>query len=184
VTPASVTTMLKTLAASGLIDYEAYSGAHLTPAGRQLALHVVRRHRLIELFLVQVLGLDWSDVHDEAERLEHAVSDRVVERIDVLLGHPDVDPHVHPIPTAAGEEGTTAVRPLTEVEPGRRVRIARVSDRDAGLLRALEQIGLRPGTRLTVRARDVAADCLAVTLGRGRRETLGLRAAASILVER
>ena len=184
VTPASVTTMVKTLAESGLVDYEAYGGAKLTAAGRQLALHVLRRHRLIELFLVRVLGFEWTEVHDEAERLEHAVSDRVVERIDELLGHPEVDPHGHPIPSVSGAVGATAATPLDEIEPGRRVRVARVSDRDVGFLRALEKIGVRPGTRLTVRARDAGTDSIAVTLGRGRHETLGLRAAARILVER
>ena len=185
VTPGSVTTMVKTLADAGLVDYEAYGGARLTTAGRQLALHVVRRHRLLELFLVRVLGFEWTEVHDEAERLEHAVSDRVVERIDEVLGHPEVDPHGHPIPSASGKVGSPAATPLDEVEPGERVRVARVSDRDAGFLRALEKIGVRPGTRLTVRARDAATDSVTVTLGRGRHdETLGLRAAARILVER
>lgn len=184
VSPASVTTMVKTLAESGLVDYEAYGGARLTASGRQLALHVLRRHRLIELFLVRVLGLDWSEVHEEAERLEHAVSDRVVERIDELLGRPEADPHGHPIPSAAGEVGARAVTPLDEVEPGCRVRVARVSDHDAGFLRAVEKMGLRPGAWLTVRSRDAATDSLAVALGRGRREVLGLRAAARILVER
>ncbi|MBP1606319.1 MAG: ideR [Acidobacteria bacterium] len=183
VTPASVTTMVKTLAESGLVDYEAYGGARLTDKGRQLAVRVLRRHRLVELFLVRVLRLDWSEVHEEAERLEHAVSERVVDRIDELLGRPGADPHGHPIPSAAGEFGSSAATPLDQVEPGRRVRVARVSDHDAAFLRAIEKLGLRPGTRLTVRSRDAATDSLAVTLGRGRREVLGLRAAARILVE-
>jgi DtxR family Mn-dependent transcriptional regulator len=183
VTPASVTTMVKALAEAHLVDYEAYGGVRLTGAGRQLALHVLRRHRLLELFLVRVLKLEWTDVHEEAERLEHAVSDRVVERIDEILGHPAVDPHGHPIPSASGRVGSTAATPLDEVEPGRRVRVARVSDSDAGFLRALEKIGVRPGTRLTVSARDSATDSLTVALARGRRGTLGLRAASRILVE-
>lgn len=183
VTPGSVTTMVKALADEGLVDYEAYGGVRLTTSGRQLALHVLRRHRLLELFLVRVLGLEWTEVHDEAERLEHAVSDRVVERMDEVLGHPEVDPHGHPIPTASGKVGASAATPLDEVEPGERVRVARVSDRDAGFLRALEKMGVRPGTRLTVRARDAGADSVTITLGRGRQETLGLRAAARILVE-
>ncbi len=145
---------------------------------------MLRRHRLLELFLVQVLGFDWTEVHDEAERLEHAVSDRVVERIDEVLGHPAVDPHGHPIPSASGKVGSPAGTPLDEVEPGERVRVARVSDRDAGFLRTLEKMGVRPGTRLTVRTRDAGADAVTITLGRGRHETMGLRAAARILVER
>jgi DtxR family Mn-dependent transcriptional regulator len=184
VTPGSVTTMVKALADAGLVDYEAYGGVRLTASGRQLALHVVRRHRLLELFLVRVLGFQWTEVHDEAERLEHAISDRVVDRIDEVLGHPEVDPHGHPIPSSSGRVDSSTATPLHESAPGERVRVARVSDRDAGFLRTLERIGVRPGTRLTICARDAAADSVTVALGRGRHETMGLRAAARILVER
>jgi DtxR family Mn-dependent transcriptional regulator len=176
--------MVKALADAGLVDYEAYGGVTLTAPGRQLALHVLRRHRLVELFLVRVLGFDWTEVHDEAERLEHAVSDRVVDRIDELLGRPEVDPHGHPIPSSSGTLDSRVAVPLGEVEPGTRVRVARVSDRDAGFLRALERIGVRPGTRLTIQARDEAADSVTISLRRGHHETMGLRAAARILVER
>ena len=183
VTPGTVTAMLKALAESGLVEYEAYAGAGLTKAGRQLALHVLRRHRLLELFLVEVVGLDWSEVHVEAERLEHAVSDRVVERIDELLGHPEVDPHGDPIPSAQGVVEPAALVALDEVPAGQRVRVGRVADQDAEFLRHVEQLGLRPGTRLKVAARDELADTLELDLGRGRRATLGRRAAAKILVE-
>ena len=100
--PGTVTAMLKALADSGLVDYEPYGGASLTGAGQQLATHVLRRHRLIELFLVEVVGLDWAEVHAEAEQLEHAVSDRLIERMDDMLGSPTVDPHGDPIPTPTG----------------------------------------------------------------------------------
>jgi DtxR family Mn-dependent transcriptional regulator len=183
VTPGTVTTMLKALAESGLVDYEAYGGAVLTPAGRQLALHVLRRHRLIELFLVRVLGLDWSEVHDEAERLEHAVSERVVERIDELLGRPEVDPHGDPIPTAAGEVGATHRATLGGAAAGARLRVSRIADQDAGFLRLVERLGLRPGVRIRVTVRDETADALELDLGRGRRAALGLRAAEKIFVE-
>src|SRR5947199_7770404 len=102
VVPGTATSMIKALADSGLVAYEPRSGVKLTKGGEQLALHVLRRHRLVELFLVKVVGLDWSEVHEEAEELEHAISDKVLERIDQLLGHPSVDPHVDPIPTAKG----------------------------------------------------------------------------------
>jgi len=183
VTPGTVTSMLKTLAASGLVDYEAYGGALLTPAGRQLALHVLRRHRLLELFLVEVVGLDWSEVHAEADRLEHAVSERLVERIDELLGRPEVDPHGDPIPTAEGVVEADSLVALDRVAAGRRVRVGRVTDQDAEFLRRLERLGLRPGSRLKVAARDELADALELDLGRGRRATLGLRAAGKIYVE-
>jgi len=183
VTPGTVTSMLKTLAESGLVDYEAYGGARLTPAGRQLALHVLRRHRLLELFLVEVLGFDWSEVHDEAERLEHAVSEQLVERIDEMLGRPEVDPHGDPIPSAGGEVEAAASESLAEAGPGRRLRIARVSDQEPEFLRSLERLGLRPGVRLRVARHDDATDAVELDLGRGRRATIGLRAAEKIYVE-
>jgi DtxR family Mn-dependent transcriptional regulator len=183
VTPGTVTTMLKALADSGLVDYEAYGGAHLTAAGRQLATHVVRRHRLIEQFLVQVVGLDWSEVHDEAERLEHAVSERLIERIDELLGRPAVDPHGDPIPTAHGEVPRADHESLDELPVGRRARIARIADQESGFLQLVERLGLRPGTRVRVASKDAAADTLALDLGRGRVASLGLRAAAKIFVD-
>ena len=182
VTPGTVTTMVKALSDGGLVDYEAYGGVRLTPAGRQLALHVLRRHRLVELFLVQVLGFDWTEVHDEAERLEHAVSERVIERIDQMLGHPAVDPHGDPIPSAAGEVPAGELAPLAEWEPGRRCRVARISDQEPGFLRRIEGLGLRPGARLKLLARDLAADALEIELASGERIALGLRAAEKILV--
>ena len=102
VVPGTATSMAKALADAGLVRYEPRAGVRLTSRGEQLALHVLRRHRLLELFLVRVLGLDWSAVHAEADQLEHAVSDAVLDRIDAVLGHPTTDPHGDPIPTATG----------------------------------------------------------------------------------
>ena len=102
VAPGTATTMVKTLAESGLVHYEPYAGVALTPAGERLAGLVLRRHRLIELFLVRVMGYSWDEVHDEAEHLEHVVSDRLVDRMDQMLGRPEVDPHGDPIPDADG----------------------------------------------------------------------------------
>ena len=140
------------------------------------------RNRLVELFLVQVLGFDWTEVHDEAERLEHAVSERVIERIDQMLGHPAVDPHGDPIPSAAGEVPAGELAPLAEWKPGRRCRVARISDQEPGFLRRIEGLGLRPGARLKLLARDLAADALEIELASGERIALGLRAAEKILV--
>ncbi len=184
VTPGTVTAMLKTLADSGLVDYEAYGGARLTPAGRQLALPVVRRHRLIELFLVRTMGMDWSEVHPEAELLEHAVSDRLIERMDEMLGRPAVDPHGDPIPSAAGRIETADHASLAAGEIGGRYRVGRIADQSSAFLRLVEKLGLRPGKRLRLVALDAAADTLEVELERGRRASLGLRAASKILVER
>jgi len=184
VTPGTVTAMLKTLADSGLVAYEPYAGAQLTTAGRQLALHVLRRHRLIELFLVQVVGLDWSEVHDEADRLEHAVSERLIERMDEMLDRPAVDPHGDPIPTAALKVRALDHATLAEAAAGVRCRVARIADQSAEFLRLVEKVGLRPGRRVRVTARDEAADTLEIELDRGRRASLGLRAAGKIFVER
>ena len=107
VVPGTATTMIKALSESGLVHYEPYMGVRLTPAGEKLAGLVLRRHRLIELFLVKVLGMDWTEVHDEAERLEHAVSEQLIERIDAMLGRPAADPHGDPIPTAEGHVAPT-----------------------------------------------------------------------------
>ncbi len=182
-TPGTVTTMVKTLANSDLVDYEPYSGVQLTGSGRQLALHVLRRHRLVELFLVQVMGMDWSEVHPEAERLEHAISDRLVEKIDEMLGHPVVDPHGDPIPTAGGEVPQRNLKSLAGCREGDRVRVARISDQSAEFLRLVEREGLKPGSELELESRDEAADSMALTVDGGRRLPLGLRAAAKILVE-
>ncbi len=184
VTPGTVTAMLKTLADSGLVAYEPYAGAQLTAAGRQLALHVLRRHRLIELFLVQVVGLDWSEVHDEADRLEHAVSGRLIERMDEMLDHPAVDPHGDPIPTASLKVRTLDYSTLAAAEVGVRYRVARIADQATEFLRLVEKVGLRPGRKVRLAARDEAADTLEIELDRGRRASLGLRAAGKIFVER
>lgn len=183
VAPGTVTAMVKTLADSGLVAYEPYSGVRLTDAGRQLALHVLRRHRLVELFLVKVLGMDWSQVHGEAESLEHAISDRVIERIDEMLGFPAVDPHGDPIPDARGVVRERTLASLLECPPGRPLRVARVTDQSPQFLQLVDRRGLRPGSGVTVVARDAAADTLDLQLADGGRLALGLRAASKILVE-
>src|SRR5690349_14455135 len=112
VTPGTATTMVKALAESGLAEYEPYSGVRLTASGEKLAGLVLRRHRLVEAFLVQVMGMSWAEVHDDAEQLEHVVSDRLIDRIDEMLGRPTHDPHGDPIPTAEGEMASTHLESL------------------------------------------------------------------------
>ena len=182
--PGTVTTMVKTLAGSGLLDYEPYSGVRLTESGRQLALHVLRRHRLVEVFLVQVMGLDWSEVHPEAERREHAISDRLVERMDEMLGYPEFDPHGDPIPSALGEVAERNLLRLGGCRPGDRVRVARIADQSPEFLRLMERQGLTPGSERTIESRSEAADSLILADPEGGRATLGLRAAAKIFVEK
>ncbi len=164
ITPGTATVMVKGMAESGLMDYESHSGVRLTAVGERLALDVLRRHRLVELFLVQVLGLDWSEVHEEAEVLEHAVSEKVLERIDILLGRPGFDPHGDPIPNAAGELASRQLARLDECEPGQRVQVSQVENQDPAFLRFADAKGLTPGALLTILARDAMAD--AITLSR------------------
>jgi len=183
VAPGTVTAMLKTLAASGLITYEPYTGAGLTDAGRKLAIHVLRRHRLVELFLVQVMGIDWSEVHDEAERLEHAVSDLLIARIDEMLGHPAVDPHGDPIPTPGGEVEQPQLPSLIVCATGRPLRVARVLDQEPAFLQLVEREGLKPGRVLEVLSRDRAADTVVIRRGDDDVLSLGFRAASKIEVE-
>lgn len=184
VVPGTVTTMIKALADSGLVDYEPRAGVRLTRGGEQLALHVLRRHRLVELFLVQTLGLDWSEVHQEAEELEHAISDKVLDRIDALLGHPAADPHGSPIPRANGEVAQQANLALSASEPGHTYQIARVADSDARFLQFAERNGLVPGATITVESNDASADAVTVRC-HGRSPAacmLGSAAAARIFV--
>ena len=146
----SVSGMLKSLAENGLVEYEPYHGVRLTDEGRTMALRVIRNHRLIEVFLIQTLGYSWDEVHSEAERLEHAVSDKLVERIDAFLKFPRFDPHGDPIPTAEGELHQREMINLVEAEPGMQLRVERVLDQTPEVLRYLDRIGLRPGAQLRV----------------------------------
>ena len=186
VVPGTATSMAKALADAGLVAYEPRAGVRLTRRGEQLALHVLRRHRLLELFLVRVLGLDWSVVHAEAEQLEHAVSDAVLERIDAVLGHPTADPHGDPIPTAVGRVHRVDEPPrasLATCPPGTPQRVARVLDQDAAFLQFVDRHGLTPGTTVTVDEPDPAAGAVRVRAGDRPDVSLGLTAAAKILVE-
>jgi DtxR family Mn-dependent transcriptional regulator len=147
VLPGTVTSMLKTLDESNLATYTPYEGVRLTPSGRGLALRVLRRHRLIEQFLSQTLNLSWDEVHEEAEHMEHAVSDALVDRIDDYLGHPTTDPHGDPIPKADGTVAAADDRPLAECAVGDRFCVARVIDQSSEFLRFLSNVGLKIGTR-------------------------------------
>ncbi len=183
VVPGTATSMVKTLADSLLVEYEPRGGVRLTHSGEQLALHVLRRHRLLELFLVKVLGLDWSQVHDEADQLEHAVSDVVLERIDALLNHPTVDPHGDPIPSAKGHLHEPARMSLADCTLGIPQRVARVLDQDPQFLQFLDRQGLIPGATLTVEKRERESEAVKIRIPRREEVSLGLIAAAKILVE-
>ena len=182
VTPGTATTMVKALAESGLVDYEPYSGVSLTPAGQKLAALVLRRHRLIELFLVRVMGYGWDEVHDEAEQLEHVVTDRLVDRIDEMLGRPEADPHGDPIPDADGLIKPQEAQTLLTCPLETTVTIARVIDQDKEFLRFVERHQLKPGESIAVEERDEAGDCVRVRDHRDRHLTIGARAASKLLV--
>jgi DtxR family Mn-dependent transcriptional regulator len=183
VVPGTATAMIKALADSGLVSYEPRSGVRLTRGGEQLALHVLRRHRLVELFLVKVLGLDWSEVHAEAEELEHAISDKVLDKIDALLGHPSVDPHGDPIPTARGDVVASPVKSLANGPLGRPLRVARIIDQEPAFLQFVNRCGLVPGVAVIIDSRDDVAQTVVVRDQRQHATTLGAHVAAKILVE-
>jgi DtxR family Mn-dependent transcriptional regulator len=183
VVPGTATSMVKALADSGLVAYEPRGGVKLTRSGEQLALHVLRRHRLVELFLVKVLGLDWSVVHDEADALEHAISDRVLEKIDALLGYPTADPHGDPIPTSKGHLHERQLMSLADCPVGVAQQTVRVLDQEPAFLQFIERSGLMPGTTLTVAKRDAAAEAVRIRIPRREEVTLGMVAAAKILVD-
>lgn len=184
VVPGTATTMVKALSDSGLVSYEPRGGVKLSRGGEQLALHVLRRHRLVELFLVKVLGLDWSEVHAEAEELEHAISDKVLERIDALLEHPRTDPHGDPIPPAKGRPQPLPRRnTLADCETGRNYRIARVTDQSTAFLQFVDGRGLVPGVTVVMEGRDEMADAIRVRARGKETVTLGMSAAMKIQVE-
>src|SRR5438132_2266247 len=182
VAPGTATTMVKALAESGLAEYEPYSGVRLTAAGEKLAGLVLRRHRLVEAFLVQVMGMSWDEVHDEAEQLEHVVSERLIERIDEMLGRPTHDPHGDPIPSPDGAITPRDLDTLLTCPLNTPLRVTRIADQDPAFLRFIESNDLKPGQAVEVERRDPAAD--AVMLRRKDRHiTIGARAASKLLVE-
>ena len=180
-TPGTITSMLKSMARKGLVSYRPYAGVRLTDEGREAALRVLRRHRLLETFLVRVMGLDWAEVHDEAEMLEHSASDRLVGRMAEMLDHPRFDPHGDPIPAADGTLPRLRGRDLLESPLDRDLVISQVDDQSVRFLRYAASTGLVPGCTLRVVARDQEADTVTVELAGGERLELGQRAASKIL---
>jgi DtxR family Mn-dependent transcriptional regulator len=181
VTPGTATVMIKGLAKKGLVEYEPYGGARLSCEGRKIAAQVLRRHRLVELFLVEIMELDWSEVHPEAERLEHAISDRLLDRMDEMLGHPATDPHGDPIPNARGELAREDYPSLIQCAMDIRLEVVRILDQSREFLQLMESHHLKPGRRLKVVSRDddVGVDIL---FDSGITVELGCEAAMKILV--
>jgi DtxR family transcriptional regulator, Mn-dependent transcriptional regulator len=169
VAPASVSGMVRRLASQRLITHERYRGVRLTRDGRRAALRTIRRHRVIEAYLTRALDYPWDRVHDEAERLEHAASDELIDRMAAAIGEPTTDPHGAPIPTREGTLRKTTLTSLDEVDEGCRVRVDRVGDRDPEQLRYLAELGVVPGTRVEVVSRAPFGGPITLRVGRSTR---------------
>jgi len=184
VSPGTVTSMVKRLAEMGLAEHEPYRGVSLTRSGERVALEVIRHHRLIELFLAEALGMPWDRVHDEAEVLEHYISEELEERIAAALGDPSYDPHGDPIPDRELEiaDDTDAVA-LSALEVGETARFSRVSDSDPEMLRYLAERDIRPGADLTLQEREPFGGALMITVD-GAAHAIGAALADRMLVSR
>lgn len=183
IAPASVSGMVRRLADQGLLEHERYRGVRLTEAGRRLALRTIRRHRVIEAYLLHALGYPWDRVHDEAERLEHAASDELIDRMAAAMGEPATDPHGAPIPTRDGVIDERVLLTLADLDAGERGVVVRVSDDDPTRLRYLAELGLVPGTELGVEARAPFGGPIRLATAEGER-LVGPALAAAVLVER
>lgn len=182
VAPPSVTGMIRRLVGQGLVDHERYRGVRLTEQRRLAALRTIRRHRIIETYLAQVLGFPWDMVHDEADRLEHAASDELIERLSEAMGHPRADPHGAPIPTADGRIDESSHRSLADLRDGESARMLRVSDRNPSLLRYLTEISLTPGVEVTMMERAPFDGPITLMVG-NQAQMIGPGLAEQILVE-
>jgi DtxR family transcriptional regulator, Mn-dependent transcriptional regulator len=182
VTAASASAMVKRLADEGLVDYEPYHGARLTPEGEKVALETIRHHRLIELFLAEVLGMPWDRVHEEAEVLEHHISEELEELIATKLGQPSLDPHGDPIPNRDLDVTDDDSIALSDLEPGEEGTFVRVSDSDASMLRYLADREIQPGAALSVTSREPFGGPMMVEIA-GRTHPLGLELARSMRVD-
>ena len=182
ISPGSVTSMLKTLHEAGLAKYKPYEGVQLTSSGRTLALRVLRRHRLIELFLAKTLELSWDEVHEEAENMEHAVSDLLIDRIDQYLGLPPTDPHGDPIPRADGTLPAATAQPLVELSATSAFHLIRVIDQTPEFLRYLSDTGLTLGTQGIVTDNQREAETITLDI-EGTPTVLSHTAAEKLLVE-
>jgi DtxR family transcriptional regulator, Mn-dependent transcriptional regulator len=183
VSSASVTNMVKRLTRMELVDHESYRGVRLTEAGTKVALEIIRHHRLLETYLKEIMGFSWSEMHAEAERLEHHISEEFEEKIDQMLGYPSHDPHGHPIPTKDGKIAASATQTLAEVAPGDQVVVHHLSDADSELLEYLEKAGLLPNSIVRVLEKEPFEGPLKVALESGER-IIGREVARHVFVSR
>lgn len=181
VSSASATNMVKRLSKMGLVNYQSYKGARLTDSGKKIALEIIRHHRLLELYLLEVMGYSWDEVHDEAEKLEHHISERFEDTIAQLLDDPTHDPHGDPIPTKDGIMPKMEAQPLVEAEVDQEYMVSRVKDQDPELLRYLEKIGLLPGIKIEVKEKAPFQGPITM-LVEGDKQVIGNDVASSIFI--
>ena len=182
VTPGTATSMVKNLEKEGWLTYKSRKGVKLTSSGRKLGMNILRRHRLLETFLVETLGLDWSEIHDEAEELEHAISEKVLERLDEFLGKPRHDPHGHPIPTKGGIIQRHKNRSLLDCREGMTVTIDSIDDQEKNFLKFARSKHLVPGSKITILSREEVANAMELKIGKRNPFSIGFQAAQKILV--
>tara|TARA_B100000902_G_scaffold14217_1_gene17240 strand:- start:104 stop:763 length:660 start_codon:yes stop_codon:yes gene_type:complete len=182
VTPGTATSMVKNLEREGWLSYKARKGVKLTGAGRKLGMNILRRHRLLETFLVETLGLDWSEIHDEAEELEHAISEKVLERLDEFLGKPRHDPHGHPIPTKGGLIQRHKSRSLLDCKEGMTVTIDSIDDQEKNFLKFARVRRIVPGNRIKILSREEVANAMELKVDRKTSFSIGFEVARKILV--
>ena len=182
VTPGTATSMVKNLEKESWLTYKSRKGVKLTASGRKLGMNILRRHRLLETFLVETLGLDWSEIHDEAEELEHAISEKVLEQLDEFLGKPRHDPHGHPIPTKGGIIQRHKNRSLLECKEGMTVTIESIDDQEKNFLKFARSKHLVPGSKITILSREEVANAMELKIGRRNPFSIGFQAAQKILV--
>ena len=181
VTPGTATSMAKSMERDGWIKYIPRAGVSLTRNGRKLAMNMLRRHRLIETFLVETLGFDWGEIHVEAEELEHAISEKVLEKLDEFLGRPRFDPHGDPIPSKGGVMQQLASKPLSEFKKDTSVRIESIVDQDKEFLRFARKSALVPGQLFKITRKEDCADAITLKTPKGKILNLGFRSAEKIL---
>jgi len=182
ISPASVTNMAKRLAEMGLVEYESYQGVTLTAAGTKIALEVIRHHRLLELYLKEIMDYSWEQLHEEAERLEHHISEEFESKLDELLGYPTHDPHGHPIPTRDGTVDEMATHVLADLDAGQHAIISHLNDDDPALLHHLEERGLLPGRALEVIRREPFEGPMSIRID-GDEQLVGQVVAKSVFVQ-
>ena len=179
---ASVTNMVKRLSDLGMVTYESYYGSKLTESGRKIALEMIRHHRLLELYLAEMLGYSWDQVHDEAEKLEHHISEQFEDKISELLNDPKFDPHGDPIPTKDGLMPELGLKPLSNVDMNKSFEVRRVKNQTPDLLRYLDEHGLTPGAEVIIKKKEPFDGPLELSVD-GNKITLGYKIATDILVK-